>query len=204
MKRQGQAKRLVLGITGSFSSGKTTVAKIFKTQGAQVIDADNIAHRIIRPKSPVYKKIIDTFGNDILKDNLTIDRQRLGNIVFGNKGLLKKLNRITHPKIIRNIKSKIKTSRAQLIVLDAPLLIETKVLKKLIDKLIVVKIGRKKQLARAMKKTGLSKTDILKRLKNQLPLQEKVRLADFVIDNSGTIKNTEKQVDKIRRLWWKN
>lgn len=199
MKRQRHPKRLVLGITGSFSSGKTTVAKIFKAQGAQVIDADEIAHRIIRPKSPVYKKIIMTFGKDILKDNLTIDRHRLGNIVFGNKGLLKKLNRITHPKIIRLIKTKIKTSRAKLIVLDAPLLIEAKVLRKLIDKLIVVKIARKKQLARAMKKTHLSKTDILKRLNNQLCLQYKVRLADFVIDNSGTVKDTKRQVIRIWR-----
>lgn len=195
MKRRRQAKA-VLGITGSFGSGKTTVARIFKSKGAQAIDADSIAHRLLKPKSPIYKEIIGAFGKVILKKNKTIDRHRLGDIVFGNKNLLKKLNRITHSEIIRVIKDKIKTSRAELIVLDAPLLIEAG-LRKPIAKLIVVKVTRKKQLERIIKKTSLSKSDILRRIRHQIPLSDKVRIADFVIDNSGSIKNTQKQVEQI-------
>lgn len=202
MKRQRQDK-IVLGITGGFGSGKTTVTTIFKSKGAQVIDADSIAHRLIKPKSPIYKKIIATFGASILKKNKTIDRHKLGNIVFSNKNLLKKLNRIMHPKIIGIIKNRIKISRARLIVLDAPLLIET-ASRKLIDKLIVVKITRKKQLERIMKKKPLSKADILMRIRHQIPLRNKIRIADFVVDNSGRLKNTKRQVNKIRRLLWKN
>lgn len=203
MKRQGLIKKTILGITGSFGSGKTTVSRMFKSSGIEVIDADEIAHGFLRPKGPIYKKIVDTFGEDILKKNKIIDRHKLGNIVFDNKNLIKKLNLIMHPKIIRTIKSKIKTSKAKIIILDAPLLIEAG-LKKSIDKLIVVKISRKKQIERIMKKTPLDKADILRRIRHEIPLQDKVRIADFVIDNNSTIENTKKQVNRIRRLLWKN
>lgn len=196
-------KRIILGLTGSFGSGKTTVARIFKFLGCKIIDADRIAHRIIKPRTEIYKRIIDAFGEDILKRNKTIDRNKLARIVFDNKNLLKVLNKVMHPQVIKIIKEKIRTSRSKIIVLDAPLLIEAG-LQNLVDKLIVVKIDRKKQIKRILKKTSLSKTDILKRIKHLLPLQIKVRLADFVIDNSGTIEKTKKQVEQIRRSLWKN
>lgn len=185
-----------MGITGGFGSGKTTVAKIFKSFGTQLIDADRIASRIIKPGSKIYKRTVNAFGKDILKDNKAIDRYKLAHIVFNNKNLLKRLNKIMHPEIIRIIKEQIKTSRAKLIILDAPLLIEVG-LENLVDKLIVVKIKRNEQIKRIQGKTSLSKTDILKRIRHQIPLSDKVRLADFVIDNNGTIDNTEKQVIRI-------
>ncbi len=215
-------KKLILGITGSFGSGKTTVARMFGSFGAQIIDADKLAHRYISLESSAYKKIIDIFGKGILKKNRIIDRGKLARIAFNNKNLLLRLNNIIHPQVIRIIKSKIKLSRSKVVVLDAPLLLEAG-LKKIVDKLIVVKITRVKQIKRIKNKprtffdgkvlrkykkvrgkTSPSKADILKRIKYQIPLQRKIRLADFVIDNSGSIQKTKKQVERIRRLLWKN
>lgn len=202
MKRQGK-KRIILGVTGSFGSGKTTVARNFKSLGAKIIDADRIAHRIIKPGSKIYRRIINTFGKDILKKNRAIDRDKLAKVVFNNKNLLNRLNKIVHPEVIRTIEREIKASSQEVVVLDVPLLIEAG-LRRLVDKLIVVKITQEKQIERVLHKVSLGKRDILKRIRHQVPLKDKVRIADFVIDNSGTIKNTKKQVNKIRRLLWKN
>jgi dephospho-CoA kinase len=192
-------KKIILGLTGSFGSGKSTVAKILKSFGARIIDADRIAHRVIQPPSKVYQKIIHTFGKDILKQNRTIDRNKLAKIVFKDKAILKRLNQIVHPKVIKTIKNQIKTTKKKVVVLDAPLLLEAG-LGNLVDKLIVVKIKRKKQVGRLEKKTSLNKKEILSRIKAQILLSHKVRLADFVIDNNGTFKNTKRQV----RLFWRN
>jgi dephospho-CoA kinase len=205
MKKQsrGSKRKIILGITGSFGSGKSTVAAILGSFGAKVIDADKIAHSIIRPGTKTYKKIVNAFGRDILKGNKAISRERLAKIVFSSKRLLRRLNGIVHPEVIRVIRQRIKSSSASTIVLDAPLLIEAG-LAKIADKLIVVTITRKKQIERISGKTGLRKQDILKRIKAQIPLRNKIRLADFVIDNTGTINKTKKQAEQIRRLLWKN
>ncbi len=187
MKRPRRSKKLILGLTGSFGSGKTTVAGIFKSLGVKVIDADEIAHKIIKPDSQIYKKIINIFGRDILKNNKAIDRYKLGRIVFSDKNLLKKLNQVIHPEIIRTIKHKVKTSKPGLIILDAPLLVEAGLVNS-VDKLIVVKLDIKKQVERLENKFSLKEEEILNRIKAQLPLRYKVRIADFVIDNSGTIQ----------------
>lgn len=197
MKRQKQnRKQAILGLTGSFGSGKTTVARIFKSFGAYTIDADRLAHNCIAPGSPAYERIIHTFGKGILKKGRIIDRKKLADVVFNNINLLIKLNNIIHPQVIRIIKAKINSSKSKIIVLDAPLLIEAG-LAKLVDKLIVVKISRAKQLKRIRNKTSLTKTGILRRIRSQMPLSRKLRLADFVIDNNGTIKETSKQVKNI-------
>lgn len=204
MKRQSRNKRrIIVGLTGSFGSGKTTVAGLFKSSGARIIDADSIAHGLIKPKNPIYKKIINAFGRDILNKNKTINRNKLAKLVFNNKDLLERLNKIMHPEIIRIIREKLKAAPAGIIILDAPLLIE-KGLEKIADKVIVVTISREKQIERIRRKTDLKRQDILKRINAQIPLSHKVRLADFLIDNSGTIEETKKQVMAIRRLLWKS
>lgn len=204
MKRQGQDKKqIILGLSGSFGSGKSTVARIFRAFGAYIIDADKLAHNCISPGTSAYKRIIRVFGKDILNKNKAIERRKLAALVFNNRNLLLRLNDIVHPQVIRTIKSKIKSSRAKIIVLDAPLLLEAG-LRGIVDKLIVVKITREKQIERIQDKTSLDKADILKRIKSQIPLSRKARLADFIIDNSATLRETKKQIEQIRRLLWKN
>ncbi len=196
-------KKIILGVTGSFGSGKSTVAGIFKSYGALVIDADKIARRVSLPGGGAYKNIVRTFGEGILRKNKRIDRSKLAGIVFNNRALLRKLNEAVHPEVIRNIKKEIKKSGGKIVVLDAPLLIEAG-LKGLADKLIVVKIDRQKQISRLFKKMRITKRAIRERIKAQLPLENKVRLADFVIDNNGSLEETRIQVKQIRRLLWRN
>ena len=188
---------MIIGVTGSFGSGKTTVARIFKSLGAKIIDADRIARSLIKPKTKIYKKIINTFGEDILKGNKNIDRGKLADIVFSNKECLNRLNEIIRPQVIRIIKDQIETESRRIIVLDAPLLIEAGLVN-LLDWLIVVKLDRRQQIERLLNNSSLAKSEILKRIKAQLPLQYKIRLADFVIDNRGTVETTKRQA---RRIW---
>lgn len=195
-KQKPDSNRIIIGLTGSFGSGKTTVARIFATLGAKVIDADKIAHGLISFRSAVYKKIVAAFGKDILDKNKRIDRIKLGRIVFCDRKLLFKLNQIIHPEVIKTIKAKIRNSKSRLIALDVPLLIEAG-LNKIADKVIVVKTKRDKQVKRIQNKTNLNKAGILRRIKNQMPFSLKARFADYIIDNSGSIKETEKQVEGI-------
>jgi len=196
-------QRVVIGLTGSFGSGKSTVAGIFSCLGAEIIDADKIAHCLIMPGRGIYKRIIRAFGKGILREDNTIDRNRLADIVFNDRDALRALDRIVHPQVIAIIKNKIKASHRKVIVLDAPLLIEAG-LTDVTDKLVVVKASREKQIERIRKKTSLSETDILKRIRRQVPLRKKLCLADFVIDNSGSVGKTKKQVEQIRRQLWIN
>lgn len=197
-------KRIILGITGSLGSGKSAVAKMFRESGAAVIDADKIGHSLLKPGSRAYRKIIRIFRKSILRKDGSIDRGRLAGLVFKDEEKLKSLNRIMHPEIIRNIRFSIKSSRAEVLVLDAPLLIESG-LQGLVDKLIVVKINRTRQLKRlSLRKAPLSGRQAISRIKKQMPLKDKIRLADFVIDNNGTLSQTRKQVGQIRRLLWRS
>ena len=205
MKRQKPKpkKKIILGLTGGLGSGKTYVAKIFKSYAAQVIDADNIAHSIIRPGKKTYKRVVKNFGRQILNKDKTVNRSWLARIIFSDKKLLFKLNRIMHPEIIRIIKTKIKTASKQIIIIDAPLLIEAG-LKKMVDKIIVVAATKENQINRLLKRRQFNRADIKRRINTQISLAKKVRMADFVIDNNGSKANTRKQVGTIRRKLWKN
>lgn len=189
---------MIIGITGSIGSGKTTVAKIFSRHWYNRIDADEIGHEIIKKNSVAYKKIIDEFGNGVLDNNKSIERENLGDIAFNNDKKLKKLNSITHPIIINEIKKQIKKiSKCKdktRIVIDAPLLLETKA-KNLVDKIIVVRCSKESIVKRLSKKIPEDKIERI--LKSQMPLKEKLKYADFVIGNNGDLKHLEKQVKSI-------
>jgi len=202
MLRQKRNK-FVLGITGSIGSGKSTVARMFKTRDCQLIDADKLAHEALAIGSAVYKKIVAVFGCGILKYDKRIDRSKLARIAFVNKAALNKLNSIVHQAVIAEIKRRIKNSDKKIILLDAALIIEAG-LRKIIDKLVVVRASRQQQILRSQKKLALSKNEISRRIKYQISQNAKLRLADFIIDNSGQISQTRKQVSEIRRKLWRS
>jgi len=202
MKNRLKKKKIVLGITGGTACGKTTVASMFKKSGASCIDADSIYHRLISPGSAVYEKIVYAFGTGVLGKRSQIDRKKIAGIVFNNSQRLRRLCRITHPAIIRRIKEEVsrlrRAKRKTIIAVDAPLLIEAG-LTNMFDKMLVVKANRKNQLIRGARLRGLSRQQLLQRIKAQTPQAEKIKLADYVIDNNGTLEQTKKQVREIRR-----
>ncbi|MBM3244395.1 MAG: dephospho-CoA kinase [Candidatus Omnitrophica bacterium] len=191
-----QDKKIIIGVTGGFGTGKTSVSRALKRFGAFIVDADKIAHELIQPHGAAWKKVVKTFGPGILDKNNGIDRAKLARIVFNSKQKLRKLNEIIHPKVISRIKKEINSSPCRVVVLDAPLLLEAG-LKGMVCKLIVVKCSRKKQIERLKQKRGFNNKQIRARISVQAPISGKVRLADFVIDNNGTQRETEKQLKKI-------
>lgn len=198
---------LIVGLTGGIVSGKNTVAKMFKDLGAKIVDADELGHKVILPHKPAWEKIIKLFGKDLLKEDLKIERKKLGRIVFNNQKLLKKLNEITHPEIIKLIRKEIslvknktlKNRKEKILIINAALIYEAKI-DNLMDKIIVVYIDKTEQIKRLVKRDNLSAEEALKRIKSQTPLKEKVEMADYVIDNSNSLDKTREQVETI----WQN
>ena len=198
---------LIIGLTGGIVSGKTTVAKMFKDLGAKIIDADKLGHSVIRPHKTAWIKIIKLFGEEVLKEDLNIDRKKLGKIVFNDQRLLRKLNEITHPEIIKVIKREIdlvknstyKDEKKRILIIDAALIYETKI-DRLMDKIIVVYIDEDEQIKRLIKRDNFSYDEALQRIKSQIPIKQKVEMADYVIDNNNSLDKTREQVKKI----WQN
>ena len=182
---------MIIGITGQIGSGKTAAAKLFRKHGFRVIDADKVSHSLMRKKSPIYSKLLKNFGKGILDENENIDRKKLGDLAFAEARKLKKLNSIMHAAIISSVKGAIKKNKNGKIIIDAPLLLETKA-KNLVDKVIVVRAGIKKIFKRNEK---FSKEQIERILNVQMPLNEKLKYADFVIDNNKGLKHMKKQVE---------
>jgi dephospho-CoA kinase len=193
---------LIIGLTGGIVGGKSTAASMFKDFGAKIVDVDKIGHSVILPHRPAWKKIIRLFGKDFLRNDLTIDRGKLSKIVFTNQTLLKKLNEITHPEIIKVIKKEINLAKnktynqQKILIIDAALIYEAK-MDRLMDKIIVVYINEDVQTKRLIKRNDLSKEEALQRIKSQMPIKEKIKMADYLIDNSSSLCKTKKQVEKI-------
>jgi dephospho-CoA kinase len=189
----------IVGLTGGFGAGKSFVASVFKKLGAKVVDADKLGHKALKKGSATYKKVVAAFGKKILDSHSLIDRKALAGIVFADKKSLAKLNRIVHPGIIRDIKGRIeKGSKSEVLIVDAPLICETNITG-LMNFLIVVKASKKRQVDRCSDKFNMSKKDVLRRMACQMPLNRKIRMADYTVNNDGTKEATKKQVRKIWR-----
>ena len=187
----------IVGLTGGFGTGKSFVASLFERLGATVVDADKLGHKALNRGSSVYRRIVTAFGKKILNPDLSINRKRLAGIVFNNRRTLSKLNRIVHPEIIKGIKSRIrKAPPNEILIVDAPLICETNITG-LMHILIVVKASKNNQIERSLDKFNMSKKSALKRIACQMPLNKKIRMADYVVDNDGTKEETKKQVRKI-------
>lgn len=196
---------IIVAVTGSLSSGKTEVTKVLKSMGAKVFDADLSARNAVEPGKPAYKAIIKLFGPDFLLPNRQINRKKLGEHVFNHPKDLKKLNILLHPGVIFESLREIEKNKGKkgLLVLDVPLLFESK-MESLADYTIVVSATRENILRRSVKK-GLSKALVGKILSTQWSLEKKARLADFVIENNGSLsqlKNeTKKILEEIKKSW---
>jgi dephospho-CoA kinase len=191
---------MLIGLTGGIASGKSIVSSIFKELGAYVIDADRISRDVMVPGSEVYKNVVNVFGEGILKDDQTIDRKKLGNMVFGNPEKITLLNECTHPEIFREIDRRVEGIRQKnpdaLIIVDAALLVEAGAHKRF-DKLIVVYADEETQLKRLKERDGFAAEEAQKRISSQMPLKEKVKYADFVIYNDKGLEDTRRQVEEV-------
>jgi len=186
---------LIIGITGSIACGKSLVSNYLQEKGYTIIDADKIGHMALE-NDEVKKQLVNKFGKSILKDN-EVNRVTLGKLVFENNENLKELNNIIHPQIRKNISEQIQVHKNEkLVFVDVPLLFEAK-FDDLVEKIIVISLDEKIQLERLMNRNSLSKEEALQRIKSQIPVREKEKLGDYVVDNSFTQENTYKQVDRI-------
>ncbi|MBF7137496.1 dephospho-CoA kinase [Pediococcus pentosaceus] len=186
---------VIVGLTGGIAMGKTTISQFLKSKAIPVVDADQIAHEILTVDE-VKVKLMDTFGESILDKNQNIDRRKLGPIVFNDQRQLEKLNIIVQPYIRTEIVRQLDTfSASKVVVLDAPVLFEQEY-EKMADYLMVIKTSAQIQVERLMQRDSLNEIDAQKRIQAQMPIEEKVKKADIVIDTSGTIEETRSQVVK--------
>lgn len=186
---------VIVGLTGGIAMGKTTISQFLKSKAIPVVDADQIAHEILTVNE-VKVKLMDTFGESILDKNQNIDRRKLGPIVFNDQRQLEKLNIIVQPYIRTEIVRQLDTfSASKVVVLDAPVLFEQGY-EKMVDYLMVIKTSAQIQVERLMQRDSLNEIDAQKRIQAQMPIEEKVKKADIVIDTSGTIEETRSQVVK--------
>lgn len=185
---------MILGVTSCMGGGASTVAKMLKAKGAKVVSADEVAGEILE-RPAVKLELAKAFGREILAGH-KVDRKKLAERAFESKASLKRLNEITHPPIIKEIKKRLKRlKKARLAVLDAPLLVEAG-LSDEVDKIVLVRASRQTQLNRLGQK-GLGREQALKRIKAHYSLARKARQADYFIDNNGSLKETRQQLNAI-------
>lgn len=189
----------MIGLTGGIASGKSTVSRVLKELGAPVIDADLVAKEVIRPGTEAWHELVKTFGEDILNEDGTIDRRRLGDKVFADPGAVRRLNEITHPRILEAIGRRLEEyarsgeDAPPGVVIDAPLLIEAGMVD-MVDEVWLVVVDQKTQIQRLMARDHFGVEQALNRINAQMPLEKKKRYADVIIDNTGSMRWTRAQV----------
>lgn len=199
----GLSLTLVVGLTGGIASGKSTVANMFKEMGIEVIDADIEARKAVEIGEAAYEQIVTYFGEDILNDDYTINRSKLGEIIFNDSVKRQKLNEIVHPDVRRRMNEKKAAAIMrgdQVVVLDIPLLFESG-LKHMVDVVLLVYVEKDVQLQRLMERNLLTKEEALARIQSQMPIEDKRKLADKVINNNGSIDDTKKQLIELLIDW---
>ena len=192
-------KSLIIGLTGGIACGKNTVAEMFQGFGAYVIDADLIAHQLLKDDPSVKQKVVATFGESVLNDEGEIDRPKLGRIVFDRHDHLRTLNEIVHPRVVElmaaEIKQKQSSDEHSVIVVNVPLLIEAN-LTHTVDSVVLVYADEDVQMQRLAQR-GLSRADAQRRIRSQMPFSEKAQFADFIIYNNGHLSDTTRQAEQV-------
>ncbi|WHY37549.1 dephospho-CoA kinase [Bacillus velezensis] len=194
---------LVIGLTGGIASGKSTVARMLIDKKITVIDADAIAKQAVETGMPAYGQIVEAFGKDILLENGDIDRKKLGSIVFTDEQKRLKLNQIVHPAVRAEMlkqRDEAVARKEQFVVLDIPLLYESG-LDYLVGKVLVVTVPADIQLKRLIERNSLTEEEAMSRITSQMPLTDKTKKADAVIDNSGSLEYTKHQLEEVLSGW---
>lgn len=188
---------MIIGLTGGIASGKSTVSALLVSKGARLVDADVIAREIMLPGHEVLAAAVKQFGSEILSSDGTLNRGKLGDIVFQDPAALQALNNLTHPAIRREIKERMNSMEEEdpkkLTIVDIPLLFESG-LENMFHEILVVYVPREVQIARLMERNGLSLEQAEARLNAQMDIEAKRNKADYIIDNSGELAHTEQQV----------
>ena len=187
-----------IGITGSYASGKGTVCDFFKGKGAIIIDTDILARELVVPGSPALEKIVTTFGSEFLNEDLSLNRKKLGEHVFSDKKKVTLLNDILHPLILQETLNR-SENKALIYIINAPLLFEAGFDRYTHPNIVVIS-SVEQSIERGMKRDGLSKEEIMNRLSSQFSLNEKIKRADYIIDNSDSLEKTRIQAEEI----WNN
>lgn len=185
-----------IGLTGGIGSGKSSVSKLLRDTGYEVIDADVVAQSCLEKGTPTYNQVIEEFGKSLLSENETIDRIKLASLVFGNRDQLEKLEAIIHPAVQAEVirkRKQLERSHVKAAFYDVPLLFEKKLTDQF-DFVVVVYCSEDQQIERVMQRNKFSKEQVLERIHNQMPLAEKKNLADYTIDNSKGLADLDNSV----------
>lgn len=189
----------IIGLTGGIATGKSIVSSVFRELGAIILDADVIARLVVLPHQPAWEDIVAFFGPQVVNEDESLNRAKIGEIVYNDPGALKELNRFTHPRIMQYYKDELRRIKIEqpdvVVILEVPLLYETN-MDKLCQQVVVVYVDRETQIKRLMKRDNMSYADAVKRIDAQMPMEEKVRWADFVIDNRGSIEETKEKATR--------
>ncbi|KLV26469.1 dephospho-CoA kinase [Niallia circulans] len=194
---------LIVGLTGGIASGKSTISSYYQSLNIPIIDADIESRLAVEKGEPAYIKIAAHFGKEVLHSDGTLNRQKLGEIIFSNEEERRVLNSIVHPDVRRRMEEKQRQAveaGEKVVILDIPLLFENK-LNHTVDRTILVYVDQDTQIARLMKRNDLSYEQALKRINAQMPLQEKLALADEVINNNGSMEESIHQANRILKKW---
>lgn len=194
---------MIIGLTGSIASGKSTVAKLLKDRGYPIVDADEIARLVVKPGSPVIQEIERVFGTEVICNDGSLDRAAMGQLVFGNEQKREQLNRIIHPAIRKELiaqKEAHLAAGSKTVILDIPLLFENK-LHDYVEKILVVSVTPEVQKERLMMRNQLSESEADARIASQLPMEIKEQGADAVLDNNGDPAETERQLEDVLQKW---
>lgn len=193
----------IIGLTGGIASGKSTVSSFFRQKGAAVLDADQIARELSEPGGELHAEYVRHFGAEVLQNDGTLDRRRIGQIVFSDPQQKQWLDTVSHPAIrgelLRKLAQK-QNEKQRLILLDIPLLFESG-WDKMADKTCLVYVNETIQLQRLMKRNGYTRREAQDRIAAQMPLEEKKKRADYLIDNNGSLTDTIRQAEALWREW---
>ncbi|MBI5197855.1 MAG: dephospho-CoA kinase [Nitrospirae bacterium] len=193
---------LLVGLTGGIATGKSLVSEMFRSLGAHIIDADLLSRDLVKPGSPALTRIVGEFGPEVLSEDGRLNRHLLAEMIFHDPGKREALNAILHPRIFEEEERRRKEIAAKdpraIIIFDAALLIETGA-HELMDCVILIYVNEKNQVARLMERDHLTKEAALKRIRAQMPMKEKRKHADYILDTSHSFQEVEKQVERIYR-----